>query len=528
MNPVTSLTASASAAVLLGKLGNLKRPQTPVVDKTNPFIGYFHKGSAPPPPPHRLHHAPRPKHAPNKQYHAHQRFAEYLSTSSSRHYEPKSTNNKHHTNNARSKLLEQHSTTSSTTSTAPSSASPSPMLDAPFSRRNSSVDLARAGDRPVAPAPLTTLPYFAARFNQDFKSLRVLGQGGQGCVTEVESKLDHKRYAIKKVRVQATTDGREKNRHLTQSLREVHLMANLPRHPNIVRYYTSWLEDEADDAVAPSVDDDDEASMASEEFLSYDDAGSSCGFEFESAEDLMAEPAASVEAPTKARSSSPSINLFIQMELCKQTESISNLASWLRSNSDDRVKTSSGHAMAMQLFTDVVRGVKHIHAFGVIHRDIKPDNIFLQNGVAKIGDFGLSKHMHEATSVDDSNGFSPSPSLSESPTTRTSHTTALGTFLYASPEQVGRGQVPKSTFYSEKSDIFALGVMLLELCSSFSTIMERVQVLTAVRHGVVPAAAQKAFPLEMGLVAKMTALDPRDRYVHSCCCSLVMRKCVCC
>ncbi|EQC30010.1 PEK protein kinase [Saprolegnia diclina VS20] len=513
MNPVTSLTASASAAVLLGKLGNLKRPQTPVVDKTNPFIGYFHKGSTPPPP-HRLHHAPRPKHAPNKQYHAHQRFAEYLSTSSSRHYEPKRSAKPHQaTNTAHSKLLE-HSTTSSTASTAPSSASASPMLDAPFSRRNSSVDLARADDRPVAPAPLTTLPYFAARFNQDFKSLRVLGQGGQGCVTEVESKLDHKRYAIKKVRVQATTDSREKNRHLTQSLREVHLMANLPRHPNIVRYYTSWLEDEAENVVAPSpsVDDDDEASMASEEFLSYD-AGSSCGFEFESAEDLMADPAASVEAPTKARTSStslPAINLFIQMELCKQTESISNLASWLRSTSDDRVTTRAGHAMAMQLFTDVVRGIKHIHAFGVIHRDIKPDNIFLQNGVAKIGDFGLSKHMHEATSVDD--GFSPSPTLVESPTKSTnSHTTALGTFLYASPEQVGRGQAPQSTFYSEKSDIFALGVMLLELCSSFSTIMERVQVLTAVRHGVVPAAAQMAFPLEMGLVAKMTALDPRDR-----------------
>ncbi|OQR97255.1 eukaryotic translation initiation factor 2-alpha kinase [Achlya hypogyna] len=486
MNPATTLTASASAAVLLGKLA--KRPQPPVVDKTNPFIGYFHKQPSPPP---RLHHAPRPstKHHPsNKQYHAHQRFTEYLTS----HAPPRRPPYEHKPR----KLPDPPSSASSSTTATSTSSSASSSVTASFSRRNSSVEL-REDQQAIAKAPPPTLPFFAARFERDFKALRVLGQGGQGCVTEVESNLDHQKYAIKKVRVPGT-DGREKNRHLTQSLREVHLMANLPGHPNIVRYYTSWLEEEAPVAVAKAAvdDDDDDASVASEEFLSYD-AGGSCGFEFESADDL--DTGASVDAPAEVRdATSPA------MELCKQTDAISNLAAWLRSTSEARVRTSAGHDLAMQLFTDVVRGVKHIHAFGVIHRDIKPDNIFLHNGVAKVGDFGLAKHMHET-------GDDATPELSPSPTDGGSHTTALGTFLYASPEQVGRGQGPKATFYSEKSDIFALGVMLLELCSSFATIMERVQVLTAVRHGVLPAAAQMAFPVEMGLVAKMTALDPRDR-----------------
>ncbi|OQR96496.1 eukaryotic translation initiation factor 2-alpha kinase [Thraustotheca clavata] len=469
MNPVTSLTASASAAVLFGK--HLKRPQPPPVDKSNPFIGYFNKSSSSTPPQRVL---PRPKPV-NKQYGAPGRQFKEILTS-------------------------KHACDSST--------SLRQVKQAPFEPKVT---------KELPTSPLTSLPFLPLRFELEFKHIRVLGKGGQGSVVEVESKNDHKKYAIKKVKVQGK-EGRDRNRLLTQSLREVHLMANLPRHPNIVRYYTSWLEEEH--SIAPkSIDDDgDEESIASEDYVSFDGSCNSCGIEFESADEIASENSLPTASPfavvASSMDTSPSINLYIQMELCKQTESISNLASWLRSTGEDRVKTRAGHAMAMQLFTDVVRGVKHIHSYGVIHRDIKPDNIFLQNGVAKIGDFGLSKHMHETE--DGPLEFSPSPSPtapSSSSPDAANHTTALGTFLYASPEQVGRGEssLPKASFYSEKSDIFALGVMLLELCSSFSTIMERVQVLTAVRHGVVPAQAQVAFPTEMSLVTKMTALDPKDR-----------------
>jgi serine/threonine protein kinase len=47
---------------------------------------------------------------------------------------------------------------------------------------------------------------------------------------------------------------------------------------------------------------------------------------------------------------------------------------------------------ALQLITQVAEGLDEIHASNLIHRDIKPDNIFVsrQTGIAKIGDFGLS------------------------------------------------------------------------------------------------------------------------------------------
>jgi serine/threonine protein kinase len=42
------------------------------------------------------------------------------------------------------------------------------------------------------------------------------------------------------------------------------------------------------------------------------------------------------------------------------------------------------------LLKEVSEGLRFVHAEGFIHRDIKPDNIFIVSGVAKLGDFGLS------------------------------------------------------------------------------------------------------------------------------------------
>lgn len=48
----------------------------------------------------------------------------------------------------------------------------------------------------------------------------------------------------------------------------------------------------------------------------------------------------------------------------------------------------------------IVSGLREVHAQGVLHRDVKPDNIFLmRNGVVKIGDFSLSRKKPELDST---------------------------------------------------------------------------------------------------------------------------------
>ncbi|KAJ2900277.1 hypothetical protein IWW38_000621, partial [Coemansia aciculifera] len=73
-----------------------------------------------------------------------------------------------------------------------------------------------------------------SRYQDDFVQLRTLGRGGFGRVFEARNKLDGRRYAVKqiKVRGQVTAD---------KTLRETKTLAGL-EHPNIVRYYSSWIE----------------------------------------------------------------------------------------------------------------------------------------------------------------------------------------------------------------------------------------------------------------------------------------------
>ncbi len=93
---------------------------------------------------------------------------------------------------------------------------------------------------------------------------------------------------------------------------------------------------------------------------------------------------------------------------------------------------------ALEVMRQVCEGLAYAHAQGIIHRDIKPDNIMvLDEGGAKLMDFGLASIVHE-TGV-------------------TQTGTALGTFPYMSPEQT-RGEK-----LDARSDIFSLGATFYEV-----------------------------------------------------------------
>ncbi|KAJ2797238.1 hypothetical protein H4R20_005254, partial [Coemansia guatemalensis] len=73
-----------------------------------------------------------------------------------------------------------------------------------------------------------------SRYHDDFVQLRCLGKGGFGKVYEVRNKLDGRPYAVKHIRIKGEITAEK-------TLREIKMLANLD-HPNIVRYYSSWIE----------------------------------------------------------------------------------------------------------------------------------------------------------------------------------------------------------------------------------------------------------------------------------------------
>ena len=202
------------------------------------------------------------------------------------------------------------------------------------------------------------------------------------------------------------------------------------------------------------------------------------------------------------------------------------------SNNSDGNDDDNFAAKCWSYFRQTVRGVAHLHANGIIHRDIKPNNVFLANdglmkGIVKIGDLGLAtidSTMAIAAKVDidlnaetdvieDDNDKNASAAQKNNATNDIKQSSGVGTFLYRAPE-IATGR------YNEKCDVYSLGILLVEIFSNFETAMERAIVLgglkgsfTTSRKTPVSNADDDngALGFYIQLAHRMTAVDPKDR-----------------
>ncbi|XP_059619538.1 eukaryotic translation initiation factor 2-alpha kinase-like [Phlebotomus argentipes] len=76
---------------------------------------------------------------------------------------------------------------------------------------------------------------YTSRFTTDFEMLQCLGKGGFGVVFEAKNKIDHCKYAIKRIVLPSKKESRDR------VMREVRTLANC-EHQNIVRYFQAWVE----------------------------------------------------------------------------------------------------------------------------------------------------------------------------------------------------------------------------------------------------------------------------------------------
>ncbi|XP_068581177.1 interferon-induced, double-stranded RNA-activated protein kinase-like [Cebidichthys violaceus] len=271
-----------------------------------------------------------------------------------------------------------------------------------------------------------------SRFTSDFDPMECLGSGAFGCVYKAKDKLLDKYYAVKIVRFEE------------KAFREVGTLSDL-FHPNIVRYFSFWMEDSEYQGDSESTD-------------------SSAGY-----------------SSSHSTDNSSAKYLYIQMELCDTK----TLKDWIDEKNTESLQDSKRREEGLSIAQQIVSGVEYIHSKKHIHRDLKPDNIlFGLGGEVKIGDFGL------VTRDDDDDAL-------------IDRTEDCGTESYMAPEQSKKN-------YDRKVDIFALGLIYLELFWKVSTGHERGAILRNARRQKFPKEFLQTFP-ELQIIKLMLREKPEER-----------------
>ncbi|ELU43949.1 other/PEK/GCN2 protein kinase [Rhizoctonia solani AG-1 IA] len=337
-----------------------------------------------------------------------------------------------------------------------------------------------------------------SRFREEWEELEFLGKGGFGSVVKAQNKLDGRIYAVKKIRLRGADDAK--------IYREITALSRLS-HRYIVRYYTAWLETLQSGATSPSDSDGSAASSDTTEeaqtVTNDDSVDSAFVFNLDDLPPPGSSPYTGTSFPgihfrensqSQSRSShgfddssdededdspvvtTPQVKEFVENQTLKELV--------------ERKAPEGGFSEeeSWRLFRQLVEALVHLQQNGILHRDIKLSNIFIDaKGDAKLGDFGLAVN---AVVPDD-----PSDLVIPRLDAYQEMTSGVGTSLYVAPEvMLGR---KKGTRSQSKADLYS----------------ERVNVLTRLRQPSIqfPPAWPEARDQQRQIIEMLLEHDPDKR-----------------
>ncbi|KAF5270509.1 hypothetical protein FQA39_LY08387 [Lamprigera yunnana] len=375
-----------------------------------------------------------------------------------------------------------------------------------------------------------------SHYYREFDEIEYIAGGGFGQVYRVKHKLDGTDYAVKKIVIRS-----EGIKSVRNYLSEVKTFASL-NHSNVVQYKAAWLELGASSKHTTITDETEtdftmetesscnnlisnpyiypKAMSEKETFGDNQNFGDS-EFEvsFQNTTDIhqYSHSSNSIfnidrKAIRSARIKRSSISeggnaickiddiknlhiqtknglkwatLYIQMALCQTT-----LKQWLETRNQagfqNDVLVSKSANSVIEILRQLLVGIEYIHSKRIVHHDIKPSNIFIQNdnngpGLVQLGDFGLACPLQSAK-----------------------HSLAFGTKLYSAPEQL-QGKC------DSKSDMYSLGIVLFELVTPFNTDMERIHTITELRKNPNQAHIWVQEPQFVPVIIELLSRSPTHR-----------------
>lgn len=265
--------------------------------------------------------------------------------------------------------------------------------------------------------PDLQFPTTQSRFSDEYYNKTKIGEGKGGAVYQAIDRIEEKIYAIKRIKL--AHKSATEYRKLTK---EVVQLSEL-YHEHIVRYYYAWTEQqiESDSSSGESSEDDHSITFLSSPVID--------GRESDDSESSSDDPETLPQY------------LYIKMEFCEGD----TLRAVLERDNLPEAKER------WRLFREILDALSYMHSKGILHKNLKPANVFLDgNSRVKIGGFGLAKPRNRR----DFEGDSVSTEQ-----------------FYRSPESE----------YSEKADLYSLGVLFYELWRPFRSPSQRLDELERLR-----------------------------------------------